>query len=241
MTINIVLAGKGGVGRSMVASCLAQYFMSLKSDLYCANADPLSVGFNAYEDFNVDQINILTNHGEFAMSKFDRLVHRLIEHPGDSVIDTGGASYAAILGYLARNEVLPLLKARGKRVIIHAPIVGGIGLEPSLRGLRALLQLRAPIVVWKNEHFGPLVENGCCALEQSEVFRAAGDQIVGVVELFPTNPDTHGKDICLMLKERWTFARVMNIPEVKLMQRRRYCRAWGEILHGLDELGLYRE
>lgn len=241
MTINIVLAGKGGVGKSMVASCLAQYFMSLERDLYCANVDPLSVGFNSYEDFNVDQINIRTNHGELAMSKFDRLVERLIEHPGDSVIDTGGASYLPILGYLARNDVFPLLQSHGKRVLIHAPIVGGIGLEPSLRGLSALLKLAVPIVVWKNEHFGPLLVNGICALEQSESFRAADDQILGVVELFPRGPDTHGNDISLMLAERWTFTSVRNIPEVKVMQQLRYCRAWEKILHKLDELGLYKD
>lgn len=237
MTINIVLAGKGGVGKSMVASCLAQYFITLNRAAYCANVNPLSLGFNYCDDFDVDQINILNKHSDFEMRKFDRLVEKLIEHSGDSVIDTGGATYLAILGYFERNEVIALLKAHGKRIIIHAPMAGGSGLEPSFRGLRTLLQLGVSVVVWKNEYYGSIVENGR-PLEQSEIFCAAGDQIIGVVDLFPADPDTHGKDILLMLKEGWTFAGVATIPEVKLMQKRRYCRAWRKVTAKLDQLEL---
>ena len=37
MTIHFILMGKGGVGKSLIASFVAQYLLSKDRDLYCAD------------------------------------------------------------------------------------------------------------------------------------------------------------------------------------------------------------
>ena len=49
-SINIVLQGKGGVGKSFISSILAQYFLDYKKvDLVGADTDPVNKSFASFE------------------------------------------------------------------------------------------------------------------------------------------------------------------------------------------------
>lgn len=237
MTIHIVMMSKGGVGKSLVAILLAQYLKARGRAPYCIDTDPVSGTFHSYRELEAEHIDVMADDMSIDLSRFDPVIERLIEHPGDCVVDTGPSTFFPLLGYLARNDVFALLKSYGKRVIIHAPIVGGQGMDATIRGLCALLQFRTSIIVWENDYFGPVEKDGR-RFEKSEIFRSAGGQIIGVAKLFQRDPDTRGKDISLMTTRRLTFATMMELPEILLIQRRRYARAWQQITHTLNQIGI---
>lgn len=238
MTIHFVLMGKGGVGKSLVASLIAQNLMTKGSDLYCADTDPTNATFHSYKAFAAQHINISAEDMSIDKSKFDALIEQLIEHPGDSVVDTGSSSFLPMMEYLKQNEVFGLFKTHGRRAIIHAPLVGGQGMDETIRGLNALLQFDdVSIVVWANENFGPVVKNGE-RFEHSKFFKTAGDRIVGVVNIVARSPDTFGQDMSLMTTKRLTFGEVMDSPDFRMMQRQRLAVVQRDINTQLDTLNI---
>ncbi|MFA7431894.1 MAG: hypothetical protein WCZ23_17190 [Rhodospirillaceae bacterium] len=54
--INLTLQGKGGVGKSFVASLLAQYYQSRGGDLACYDTDPVNQSFGGYTAFGVERV-----------------------------------------------------------------------------------------------------------------------------------------------------------------------------------------
>ncbi|WP_455474103.1 nucleotide-binding protein [Bartonella sp. B30(2025)] len=53
--IHIVLQGKGGVGKSLVASLVMQYLLENKTDVRGIDTDPVNQTFANYKNFNVKQ------------------------------------------------------------------------------------------------------------------------------------------------------------------------------------------
>ncbi|NQU58501.1 MAG: conjugal transfer protein TraL, partial [Rhodospirillales bacterium] len=54
--IHMILQGKGGVGKSFVASLLAQHYLSREITPVCIATDPINQTFAAYKSFNAHQL-----------------------------------------------------------------------------------------------------------------------------------------------------------------------------------------
>jgi CO dehydrogenase nickel-insertion accessory protein CooC1 len=54
--IHLVLQGKGGVGKSLVASLVTQYFVKQNNGepIFCADTDPVNRTFAGYKSFVSD-------------------------------------------------------------------------------------------------------------------------------------------------------------------------------------------
>ncbi|WP_257998120.1 P-loop NTPase [Oligella urethralis] len=61
--IHFVLQGKGGVGKSFVASLLAQYLKSTGNEVHCYDTVPVNQTFSRYKKLKVEIVKILTEHG----------------------------------------------------------------------------------------------------------------------------------------------------------------------------------
>jgi CO dehydrogenase nickel-insertion accessory protein CooC1 len=55
----MILQGKGGVGKSMVAALLAQYKISKNEKPVCIDTDPVNQTFFGYKEFDVHRLNIM--------------------------------------------------------------------------------------------------------------------------------------------------------------------------------------
>ncbi|MCZ2328968.1 nucleotide-binding protein [Bartonella sp. F02] len=51
--VHMILQGKGGVGKSMIAAILAQYKASKKHMPLCIDTDPVNATFEGYKALNV--------------------------------------------------------------------------------------------------------------------------------------------------------------------------------------------
>ena len=75
--IHFIVQGKGGVGKSFIASLLAQFFSKNKQVL-CFDTDPVNQTFSRYKALNVKTIDILDEHNNIDSGKFDVLMNTLL-------------------------------------------------------------------------------------------------------------------------------------------------------------------
>ena len=73
--VHFVLQGKGGVGKSFVASILGQYFRERNKNVNCVDTDPVNQTFAQYRDLDVQRLDLLMD-GAVDQRAFDGLVER---------------------------------------------------------------------------------------------------------------------------------------------------------------------
>jgi hypothetical protein len=195
-TIHFVMMGKGGVGKSMIASLLAQCLVLKHRNLYCADTDPTNMTFSHYKALNVQHFNISDDQLKVDTRKFDALINH-------------------------ENGMLDLLESTGRRVVLHTPLVGGQAIDETIRGLQTILEFfSAPVVVWVNEYFGKVQKDGV-SLKETSLYKDAQKRFLGVVFLQELNPDTSGHDVGNMTKKYLTFDEVLSSPDTDLATRHR--------------------
>ncbi len=236
--VHLVLQGKGGVGKSLISSILAQYFQEKEISLFCADTDPVNHTFSQYASLNVRRIEVLENENHINSRAFDTLVELLIKHDGVAVIDNGASSFVPLSSYIKENNLIEFLTEAGKEVFIHTIITGGQAMDDTLIGLSALFKaLNAQIIVWQNEFFGA-IENDGKKLKQFTIIRQNCERIKGFVTLQKRNYDTCGKDIELMVSKKMTFNEAIASEDMGLMPRHRLKIIKTDIFDQLRTIGL---
>ncbi|WP_293937694.1 conjugal transfer protein TraL [Iodobacter sp.] len=238
MNIHFILQGKGGVGKSLVASLLAQYLTDSGSALFCADTDPVNDTFSRYKSINAERINVLNENQEVDSRVFDSLIEKLITHEGCAVVDNGASTFIPMAAYLADNGVVELLQDMGKTVYIHTVLTGGQAMDDTVNGLIALLNSQpAQVVVWENEFFGEVERDGKKFVDL-KLYTANKARIKGIINIKRRNPSTFGKDIELMVSNKLTFADALASEQFSLMPRQRLATVRKEIYQQLEAAGL---
>ena len=104
--IHMVLQGKGGVGKSMIAATIAQYKAGKGQKPLCIDTDPVNATFEGYKALNVRRLNIMDGD-EINTRNFDALVEMIASAEGDVIIDNGASSFVPLSHYLISNQVPP--------------------------------------------------------------------------------------------------------------------------------------
>lgn len=237
--VHFVLQGKGGVGKSFIASLLAQFIAQNEPEVHFYDTDPVNTTFSKYQKLNVEVVNILTEHQSIDASRFDGLIEQIIEKDGVAVIDNGAATFIPLMQYLLENSVIELLKESGVDVYIHVPVTAGQANRDTIKGLASVLEtLKASVVVWLNNFWG-MVELEGKAFQDWKIYQDHINQVVGVVQLENWNPDTFGKDIKQMTSEHLTFEEVMQSSKYTLMPKQRLKRVQREVFNQLAQQNIF--
>jgi hypothetical protein len=234
--IHIILQGKGGVGKSLVAALLAQYLEGKSETLFCADTDPVNDTFARYSAFGAERVKILNDDKNIDPRVFDGLIEKLLEHEGDAVIDNGASTFVPLSAYMLENNVIELLQEAGKQVFIHTVLTGGQAMDDTMIGLNSLLTSQsAPVVVWQNEFFGAIEKDGKKFIE-SKLFEKNKNRIQGIVTIHKRNQDTFGKDLELMVSNKLTFSQAMTSEIFTIMPRQRLKQIQKSIFDQLDHV-----
>ena len=75
--IHLVLQGKGGVGKSLVATWLAQYLLGRQNEVRCIDSDPVNRSLAQYAALNADKLDLVNGDGVVERSRFDGLLEVL--------------------------------------------------------------------------------------------------------------------------------------------------------------------
>ena len=234
--IHFVLQGKGGVGKSWTAALIAQVLQALDANLLCIDTDPVNQTLHRYSALPVRPLEILTADQQIDARRFDDMVEWLLAHDGAAVIDNGATSFVPATAYLAETGALDVLAAAGRPVLLHTVLVGGQGMADTLVGLHALLKsTTAPVVVWENEFWGPVEQDGKRFID-GETYATYRNRIAGIVTLRSRNAATYGRDIAAMTTASTTFAQALADPAFGTMPRHRLQQVWTDIASQLTPI-----
>lgn len=213
----MILQGKGGVGKSFVASLLAQYLLDKDQGIACFDTDPVNATFHAYEAIQVEKVEVMEG-GNINTRYFDKMMGLLLELPphAHAVIDNGASTFIPLSAYMEENSIEPLLTDSGHTLIIHSIVTGGQSEDDTLHGLSRLLDsFNSRIVIWVNPYFGAIDFSGH-DLEKSNLQRKG--QTLYIPDY---KKETFGFDIESMLSMRFTFAEAIESPKFNIMARQR--------------------
>ena len=157
-TVHFILQGKGGIGKTLVSTILAQWLAAKdERPLRCYDTDQENATFSRYKAMNVKHVPVMTDTRNIDPKRFDALMIDLLEEDGNCVVDNGANTFSPLMGYLLENDCFDLLQESGRKVYIHTIVGGGDTLHDTAMGFVSTAKsTRVPLVLWENEHFGLL-------------------------------------------------------------------------------------
>jgi cellulose biosynthesis protein BcsQ len=220
--VHITLQGKGGVGKSLVASLLAQYHLEKDQSILCIDTDPINATLSGYAAFSAKYIRLMDGT-RLDERQFDQMMESILENDAHHVIDNGASSFIPLSNYLIENNAIEMLQAARKQVVVHSVITGGQALLDTLNGFSQLAQQlpeNVQIVVWLNEYFGQISLDSK-HFEEMKAYTENKHRIHGLIRIPKQSSDTFGKDIAQMLDSKLTFADIDHHPDFGLMAKQR--------------------
>lgn len=215
--VHVMFQSKGGVGKSLAASFLAQYLKTQRkeaNEILVANAD--------------DLLNSPTNAqwtgAAIDGTDLDPLTATILAHDGDAVVDTGPSSYLAMGTWLTAPGTMAQFQATDLTLTVHYIVVGGVAQAETLQGLLRAVQSLPPsvrLVVWLNDFFGPIVSPGGGSFETMKIYTENRARIWGIIRLNIHGRDAFKFDLQRMLERRQTFEEAIADPKVGLISRQR--------------------
>ena len=242
--MHLTLQGKGGVGKSVIATLLAQYLRDKGIAAKCFDADPLNqtlAGFAALGVTKVDLMETTEKGRRINPRRFDDLVEQIAFQPGEShvIVDTGSSSFVALVHYLVSNDVAAVLSQTGHELVVHTVVTGGQALLDTLHGVAQLVKQLDSVrfVVWLNPFWGPIADDGK-SFEQMKTYQEIKKRIETVVNLPAFADELFPQDIAAMFKGRLTFKEAIESPAFSLMSRHRLKVAQRDFYSRLDTLAV---
>ena len=229
--VHFVLQGKGGVGKTFVASLLAQYYLEQGIPLVCLDTDPVNGSFSAIGALAARHVRLLAGD-RIDVDALDDLVERVVTEDTHFIIDNGAASFVPLSRYLVEHDIASLITSGGKRVVVHTILTGGPAMLDTAKALEAVIEQFPPsvaLIVWLNEFFGPIVTNGGEGFERTPLYERNRTRIAGLVRLERLNPDTFGRNLRDMLARQMTFGEADQSPEFRIVARQRLRQVWRPI------------
>ncbi len=124
-TVHLVLQGKGGIGKSVVASWLTEFLTTRGQKVSAIDADPVNRSLGQYKALGAEKLDLMNQDGLIERSRFDRLVDRFATEDTVFVVDSGATAFLPFWTYIVEAEMIRVLREAGRNVYVHVPISGG--------------------------------------------------------------------------------------------------------------------
>lgn len=220
--IHLILQGKGGVGKSMIAATLAQYKINKGQTPLCIDTDPVNCTFEGYKALGVKHLDIMEAN-EINSRNFDKLIELVAPSTNDVIIDNGASSFVQLTHYLITNQVPELLLEMGHEMVVHTVITGGQALVDTVNGFAQLASqfpTEALFVVWLNPYWGPIEYEGK-TFEQIKIYTTHKARVSAIIQIPDLKKETYGYDLNAMLQKRLTFDEAIAMDSLTIMTRQR--------------------
>ena len=220
--IHMILQGKGGVGKSLIATILAQHKFAKGRNPLCIDTDPVNATFSGFNKLNVKRLKLMEGD-EINPRKFDDLIELIATSESDVIIDNGASTFVPLSHYLISNNIPTLLLEMGHELVVHTVITGSQALLDTLNGFAQLVSQfpeEALFTVWLNPFWGPIEMNGK-DFEQMKAYQDNKARVSAIIRIPLYKADTFGRDISDMLQKRLTFDEAINEKTLPLMMRQR--------------------
>ncbi|MBA1446875.1 MAG: hypothetical protein FE835_18640 [Gammaproteobacteria bacterium] len=159
MTVHFIAQRKGGVGKTLVSSMIAEYALRAGPTMVI-DMDPKNGSISEFKELKATPVlmnDLVSYQGAGS------LLALITESPSATswVVDTAGESFDALLTYLSGNGIRDILTEAGHEMFIHIVVSGGASLAASGNSLGDVYEKIGPdsLVVWRNDFFGPVVDD----------------------------------------------------------------------------------
>ena len=121
--VEMILQGKGGGGKTFVASLLTQHYKDLGVETVCIDADPVNPTFSGYKALGVERVQLMSGK-KINAKRFDELAGKIIAAPENSavIVDNGASSFVDLCSYLLEHDAIPVLKCQPALKIDPPPL-----------------------------------------------------------------------------------------------------------------------
>jgi CobQ/CobB/MinD/ParA nucleotide binding domain len=237
--VHVVLQNKGGIGKSLVSLNLVQYLRESRK-VQAIDLDPMNHTLAEFSGIQAKSVDLFdASHTDLKGREIDELAVAMLSEDSSFVIDNGAAGFVRFGGYLADTEFAMMLTEHGRDLIIHAVIAGGDMAAQCVLGLHTLLAsfpASVPLVVWLNEHTGPIDADGG-RFEEMKIYRDNAKRIIGLVRL-PRLSSLFLQDFNEMIRRRLTYDEAIANPAFHVMNKQRLTMTRRALWKQLDEINL---
>lgn len=208
--VHIVLQPKGGVGKSVVASFIAQYLKESGSPFIAIDTDPNNATLSGYKALKAQRLELMRN-GAIVPRNFDHMIEQILDGKDTNfVIDNGSANFFPFTEYMMKNDIPGVFVDNEKELYIHTVVKGGQEIKVTLSGFNSIAE-QVPesvrIVVWLNEFIDEVKGDGK-PFEEMKIYKKNKDKVKGIVRLQHGVGTLHGQDLSKMLLSSLTFDEV---------------------------------
>ncbi len=220
--IHMMMQGKGGVGKSVIAAMLAQYVMSKGQSPLCVDTDPVNATFYGYKGLTVRRLQIM-EADEINPRNFDALVDMIASTTESVIVDNGASSFVPLSHYLISNAVPDVLAELGHELVVHTVVTGGQALLDTVSGfahITSQFPAQTTFVVWLNPYWGPIEHEGK-GFEEMKAYLANKGRVSAIATLPSLKKETYGRDLSDMLQQRLTFEEALAMSALTIMTRQR--------------------
>jgi len=234
--IHLSLQGKGGVGKSLIASIVAQYYIERGVRVQCIDTDPVNQTFCQYSLLKAQPLNVLRD-GNVDQRGFDALMDRLLTEEGVFVVDSGASTFIPLWSYIVENNVLELLAGAERALYVHTVITGGQALADTLNGFGSLAESTSQknLIIWINDYFGRVERDGKQFTEMA-VYKDNVAKIFGWVHLPKRSQDTFGRDFEELISRKLTMQEGIVGCSFSIMSKQRIRVIQRELFEQIDAL-----
>lgn len=208
--LHVVLQGKAGVGKTVVALLLSQCIEETGEPVISVDADPVHASLSDLAATPPERLSISAGSA-LDTRALERFIEKLLREDAHVVVDNGASGFVPIGRYLIENDVAARMSEAGRQVMVHVVVSGGPGMLETMKGLAAVAENFPPhmrIVVWLNEYFGPIVNANGKPFEELPAYSDNRERIFALVRL--TAPSEQASaDLQGMFARRLTFARAL--------------------------------
>lgn len=220
--LHLILQGKGGVGKTWIASLIAQHLKERGYDPICLDTDPVNKSFRSFAALSAEPVSILTDEEEIDVAGLDKCIDTIMSSDRHIVMDNGAASFVPLTSYLTRDGIIEMLTEDGRVVFIHTVIAGGGEQDETVHQARRLIETvpaSAKIVMWLNPLRGDIRKS-------ESIINYFSKRLSGVVRIPRLNPRYEGENLRNMLEKWLTFEEALKSTEFTMMERRRLAKVW---------------
>lgn len=237
-SVHLSLQGKGGVGKSLIASFIAQFYKTHGVSAVCVDTDPVNQTFSQYAALGAQHLQLMDGN-QIDRRRFDSLVENILASDESFIVDNGASTFIPLWHYMIENAVTSVLREANRKLVIHTVVTGGQALGDTLSGFKSLAESceSRSIIVWINEYFGPVERDGK-KFNQMAVFLEHQDKVAGTVHIPRFSPDTFGRDLEEMIARKLTFGEIAWATGFTLMSKQRLRMIQRELFEQLETLNL---
>jgi hypothetical protein len=222
--LHLILQGKGGVGKSVIASWLAEFLIKRGQPVCCIDGYPVNRSLGQHKAFPVDKLELVNASGVLERNRYDALMERFVQEESVFVVDSGATAFLPFWTYIVEADIIAILRNAGRRVYIHIPISGGEMLTDTLLGFKTIAETATDrnLIVWINEYFGR-VKRDDKTFDQMQVYQDYQDKVLASVGLPELSPDTSGENVRRMREMKLSFEEAIISAKFSLVEKQRLC------------------